>query len=89
MFTSPAGVVDSLATLKIAGEAEAFVSTLKSLVVEVDGSDLLSYTWVPGAASKSVWSKDWTPTGDGAHVLTATVTNQDGATQRRFVLVHR
>ncbi|HSN78223.1 MAG TPA: CARDB domain-containing protein [Anaerolineae bacterium] len=78
-FSSPPGVVDSAATLKVSGEAHALVSSLSSLVVTVDGVRVINWSWQPDVIASTLWSANWTPTGDGPHTATGRATNHDGS----------
>jgi len=77
-FSSPPAVVDSTATVKVSGEAHALVSSLESLVVTADGATILNWSWLPGVVTDTLWSADWTPVGDGPHLIHATLTDQNG-----------
>ncbi|MCX6033133.1 MAG: proprotein convertase P-domain-containing protein, partial [Chloroflexi bacterium] len=79
-FTGPPAVLDSAATVKVSGEAHALVSSLQTLIVTADGVTLLNWSWLPGVVTDTLFTADWTPTGDGPHALVATATDQDGAT---------
>lgn len=73
-------VLVSTDAISITGQASAVSHTLRSLVVSVDSAIIYSDTWANGALTRTLWATSWTPSGEGAHALKATVTDWSGHT---------
>ncbi|NOZ79187.1 MAG: hypothetical protein GXP48_08440, partial [Acidobacteria bacterium] len=76
---SPPNLLDSTDPISVTGQASTASATLQTLNVTADGAPLTTHDWQSGV-TESGWSADWTPAGDGLHLLQATVTDSTGAT---------
>jgi predicted outer membrane repeat protein len=81
-ISSPAdnSVVKGSGALTIKGAAYADATTIKSIVVSVDGSQIGSWSYPSSQAQQRVWSITWTPSNPGTYTIQATMTTWSNKT---------
>ena len=73
-------VVVSTDAISVTGQASALDTSLRALTVTVSSTVIYSDAWASGALTQTLWAASWAPSGEGAYVLKATVTDWSGNT---------
>ena len=69
-------VLDHSDPITITGVATSTLTSLQAITVTVDGAPLSVSGWSSGS-QESTWQAGWTPAGDGAHLVQATVLGEN------------
>jgi hypothetical protein len=72
-------VLNSLDTAAFVGRATAHVSSLETLTVTLDSAVIYTDTWALDAVTETLWTAEWTPAGEGLHIVEAQVKAWDGS----------